>query len=117
MARITAMPAATPNDRLLRFEDLTVNLDAYRVQRGGVNVHLGPTEYRLLCYLLRNPGRVHSRRALIDAAWPSGANVRLSSVDMYILRLRRALAIRGTVDLIQTIHATGYALRPPEAAD
>ena len=103
-------------DRVLKGADVTVDLGAFRVRRRGVVVHLGPIEYRLLCHFLRHQHEVQSRDALIRAAWPSGAQLRPATVDMHILRLRRALAVGDAGDVIHTIRAAGYLFgnSPPE---
>jgi two-component system phosphate regulon response regulator PhoB len=95
---------------VLHYGDICVDLDAYRVTRAGVLVHLGPTEYRLLCFLLEHPCCVHSREDLIAAAWPEGTHIRSCTVDMHILRLRRALMAHGGYDRISTIKSAGYML-------
>ncbi len=99
----------------LAFADLTMDLVAHRVSRDGRSVHLGPTEYRLLQYLLRNPGRVFSREQLLDAVWGRDVYVEARTVDVHIRRLRKALNGEGEVDLIRTVRASGYALDRPSA--
>jgi two-component system phosphate regulon response regulator PhoB len=103
-----ARPA--PADQALRFRDLAMDLGAHRVTRGGAAVHLGPTEFRLLRYLLERPGRVFSREQLLDAVWGREAEVELRTVDVHIRRLRKALNDGGRPDLVRTVRAAGYAL-------
>jgi two-component system phosphate regulon response regulator PhoB len=103
-----ARPA--PVDQALRFKDLAMDLGAHRVTRGGAAVHLGPTEFRLLRYLLERPGRVFSREQLLDAVWGREAEVELRTVDVHIRRLRKALNDGGRPDLVRTVRAAGYAL-------
>ena len=64
---------------------------AHRVTRAGKPVHLGPTEFRLLRFLMERPGRVFSREQLLDAVWGRDAEVELRTVDVHIRRLRKAL--------------------------
>lgn len=103
-----ARPAAAAD--VLRFRDLAVDLGAHRVTRGGASIHLGPTEFRLLCFFLERPGRVFSREQLLDAVWGRDAEVELRTVDVHIRRLRKALNEGGRPDLLRTVRAAGYAL-------
>src|SRR6188474_210239 len=77
-------------DRLHR-GDIVVDRVAHRVKRAGKEVHLGPTEFRLLDYLMQHPGRVFSREQLLDAVWGSEVYVEARTVDVHIGRLRKAL--------------------------
>ena len=97
-------------DELLTFADLTMDLAAHRVMRGGEEVHLSPTEFRLLRQLLERPGRVFSRDQLLDLVWGHDQDVELRTVDATIRRLRRALNESGRQDLLRTVRAAGYAL-------
>jgi two-component system phosphate regulon response regulator PhoB len=101
---------------VLRFADLTMDLAAHRVARNGREVHLSPTEYRLLRQLLESPGRVFSRGQLLDLVWGRDQDVELRTVDATIRRLRRALNAGGEADLLRTVRATGYALDYPTVA-
>ncbi len=102
----------------LDFADLNMDLAAHRVRRAGREVHLGPTEFRLLHYLLQHPGRVFSREQLLDAVWGRDVYVEARTVDVHIRRLRKALNGEGEADLIRTVRAAGYALdRPAENQD
>lgn len=113
IARIRAVlrrvrPALT--DQVLEFQDLRLDLAAHRVFRGTREVHLSPTEFRLLRYFLENPGRVFSRAQLLDRVWGGDLDIELRTVDATIRRLRRALNAGGEEDLIRTVRAEGYAL-------
>ncbi len=103
-------------DDLLQFRDLEMDLAAHRVRRGGTEIHLGPTEYRLLHYFMQRPGRVFSREQLLDAVWGRDIYVELRTVDVHIRRLRKALNGAGGGDLIRTVRAAGYALDTLETA-
>mgnify|MGYP001051946572 CR=1 FL=1 len=94
----------------LRFKDLLVDLDAYRVSRAGRMIELGPTEYRLLCFFLRHPSKVFTRENLIESVWPADASIDVRTVDVHIGRLRRSLRRHGQADLIRTVRSVGYAL-------
>ncbi len=78
-------------DEVLSFGDLSMDLAAHRVTRSGREVHLSPTEFRLLRQLLESPGRVFSRGQLLDLVWGRDQDVELRTVDATIRRLRRAL--------------------------
>ena len=90
---------------------LSLDRSAHRVTRDGVEVHLGPTEFRLLDFFMQNPGRVFSREQLLDAVWGSDVYVEARTVDVHIGRLRKALA-KGApgFDPIRTVRSAGYAL-------
>ena len=83
---------------------------AHRVTRNDVEVHLGPTEFRLLDYFIQHPGRVFSREQLLDAVWGSDVYVETRTVDVHIGRLRKALSKGGGEDPIRTVRSAGYAL-------
>ncbi|MDO9247140.1 MAG: phosphate regulon transcriptional regulator PhoB, partial [Phenylobacterium sp.] len=70
--------------------DLVIDRVAHRVKRAGSEIHLGPTEFRLLDYLMQHPGRVFSREQLLDAVWGSDVYVEARTVDVHIGRLRKA---------------------------
>lgn len=99
-------------DEVLRCADLEINMTERRCLRGGVPVHLGPKEFRLLEVLLRNQGRVYSRALLLDLVWGQDADIELRTVDVHIRRLRKAVNAHGP-DLIRTVRAMGYAIEPP----
>jgi two-component system phosphate regulon response regulator PhoB len=99
----------------LEFDDLKLDLVRHRVTRRGRDVHLGPTEFRLLRYLLEHPGRVFSREQILDAVWGHDAEIELRTVDVHIRRLRKALNAGGGPDLIRTVRAAGYALDRADA--
>ncbi|MDP3173787.1 MAG: phosphate regulon transcriptional regulator PhoB [Phenylobacterium sp.] len=96
-------------DRLHR-GDIIVDRVAHRVKRGGKEVHLGPTEFRLLDYLMQHPGRVFSREQLLDAVWGSDVYVEARTVDVHIGRLRKALNDEAQADPIRTVRSAGYSL-------
>ncbi len=106
-----AQPQLT--SEVLQFEDLTMDLAAHRVRRGSRDVHLGPTEFRLLRHLMQHPGRVFSREQLLDAVWGHDVYVEPRTVDVHIRRLRKALNTGPEADLIRTVRAAGYALDHP----
>ncbi|MDB5445464.1 MAG: phoB [Phenylobacterium sp.] len=94
----------------VRCGDIIIDRVGHRVKRAGREVHLGPTEFRLLDYLMRHPGRVLSREQLLDAVWGSDVYVEARTVDVHIGRLRKALNLPQTDDPIRTVRAAGYSL-------
>lgn len=90
--------------------DLEVDRTSHKVSRNGNEIHLGPTEFRLLDYLIQHPGRVFSRERLLDAVWGSDIYVEARTVDVHVGRLRKALKIDGLPDPIRTVRSAGYAL-------
>lgn len=96
-------------DRLAQ-GDIVVDRVAHRVRRGDREVHLGPTEFRLLDHLMQHPGRVFSREQLLDAVWGSDVYVEVRTVDVHIGRLRKALIAGEETDPIRTVRSAGYSL-------
>jgi two-component system phosphate regulon response regulator PhoB len=111
MARVKAILRRSAPDRVaevLNVSDIELDRFAHKVTRGPREVHLGPTEFRLLEYLMESPGRVLSRSQLLDGVWGRDAFVDERTVDVHIGRLRKAL-IRGKErDPIRTVRGAGY---------
>jgi len=103
-----ARPA--PADEVLRYGDVIMDLAAHRVRRNGRELHLGPTEFRLLRFFLENPGRVFTREQLLDRVWGRDIYVEPRTVDVHIRRLRKAINGPKERDLIRTVRSAGYAL-------
>jgi two-component system phosphate regulon response regulator PhoB len=95
---------------VVRVGDIEIDRAAHRVRRGGAEVHLGPTEYRLLDHLIQHPGRVFSREQLLDAVWGSDVYVEARTVDVHVGRLRKALNVADGEDPIRTVRSAGYSL-------
>jgi len=91
-------------------ESGTLRLDpvTHRVTGNGIQLDLGPTEFRLLHYLMSNPERVHSRSQVLDRVWGDRVFVEDRTVDVHIRRLRQALAASGHEEMIQTVRGVGY---------
>ena len=95
----------------VQFGDLVIDRVAHRVKRNDDEIHLGPTEFRLLDYLMQHPGRVFSREQLLDAVWGSDIYVEARTVDVHIGRLRKALNRNDALpDPIRTVRSAGYSL-------
>src|SRR5579863_9143721 len=112
MARVRALLRRARPDRvaaLLIAGDLSLDRENWRVSRGDRNVHLGPTEFRLLEYLMAKPGRVFSRAQLLDSIWGFSAEIDERTVDVHVGRLRKALSRGKERDPIRTVRGAGYA--------
>jgi two-component system phosphate regulon response regulator PhoB len=113
IARVRAVLRRTRpalDGEVLAYEDLTMDLASHRVRRAGRDVHLGPTEFRLLRHLMEHQGRVFSREQLLDLVWGRDVYVEPRTVDVHIRRLRKALNRDDETDLIRTVRSAGYAL-------
>jgi two-component system phosphate regulon response regulator PhoB len=94
---------------VLKAGDLEIDRQSHRVRRSGRDLHLGPTEYRLLEYLMRHPGRVYSREQLLDGVWGNDVYVDERTVDVHVGRLRKAINRGREADPIRTVRGAGYA--------
>ena len=94
----------------LCFADIEMDLTAHKVTRGGKATHLGPTEFRLLRHFMEHPGRVFSREQLLDSVWGHDVYVEPRTVDVHIRRLRKALDVGRSPDVIRTVRSAGYAM-------
>jgi two-component system phosphate regulon response regulator PhoB len=90
--------------------DVELDRSAFRVKRGPREVRLGPTEFRLLEFLMQSPGRVYSRSQLLDSVWGQNVYVDERTVDVHIGRLRKALNRGKEVDPIRTVRGAGYSI-------
>ena len=111
-ARINALLRRTDPQlvtTLLKAGDLELDRQSHRVRRSGRDLHLGPTEYRLLEYLMRHPGRVYSREQLLDGVWGNDVYVDERTVDVHVGRLRKAINRGREADPIRTVRGAGYA--------
>jgi two-component system phosphate regulon response regulator PhoB len=112
MARIKAILRRASPERiasLLSIGDVQLDREAHRVTRNGREVRLGPTEYRLLEFLMQSPGRVFSRTQLLDGVWGHDVYVDERTVDVHIGRLRKAINRGRDKDPIRTVRGSGYA--------
>jgi two-component system phosphate regulon response regulator PhoB len=112
-ARIRALLRRTRPELVeerLEYADIVLDRGSRRVTRQGRNIHLGPTEFRLLDFLMQRPGRVFSRERLMDAVWGPNTYVELRTVDVHVGRLRKALRVNGSDDPIRTVRSAGYSL-------
>jgi two-component system, OmpR family, phosphate regulon response regulator PhoB len=113
MARVRAILRRSSPERIagvLAVEDVHLDREAHRVTRAGRELRLGPTEFRLLEYLMENPGRVFSRTQLLDGVWGRDVYVDERTVDVHIGRLRKSINRGKEKDLIRTVRGAGYAM-------
>jgi two-component system OmpR family response regulator len=103
---------AEPESSRLTFEDIELDEDAHEVTRGGQNVELTATEYRLLRYLMLNPRRVLTRAQLLEHVWEYDFGGDARVLETYVSYLRKKLDVHGP-PLIHTVRGVGYALRQP----
>ncbi len=102
-------PARRASRSVLESGDLELDREKRRVSRAGREVHLGPTEFRLLEFLMESPGRVFSREQLLDGVWGRDIYIDERTVDVHVGRLRKALNRGREPDPIRTVRGAGYA--------
>lgn len=110
VARIQAVlrRAKSAEDEVITAGVLKLDSAGHRVSSDGRELHLGPTEYRLLRFLITHADRVYSRTQLLDRVWGANVYVEERTVDVHIRRLRKALAEAGADNYIQTVRGAGY---------
>ena len=89
--------------------DIELDRETRRVRRASREIHLGPTEFRLLEFLMRSPGRVFTREQLLDGVWGHDVYVDERTVDVHIGRLRKQINRGTTKDPIRTVRGAGYS--------
>lgn len=112
IARVNALirrTNVTYSDEELNFEDIKINLKEFKVFRANKQIHLGPTEFKMLNHFMQNPKRVFSREQLLNSIWGHGVFIEERTIDTHVRRLRKALNLDGKKDLIRTIRGTGYS--------
>jgi len=114
LARVNALlrRAAAPGEEMLEAGELRLDPVGHRVSAGEAEVTLGPTEYRLLKFLLENPERVFTRGQLLDQVWGRNVYIEERTVDVHVRRLRQALEPSGMDRYVQTVRGAGYRLSP-----
>ena len=95
---------------IVSFKNIKIDRLARRVYRGDKEIKLGPTEYNLLNFFIKNPTRVYSREQLLNQVWGNDIYVESRTVDVHIRRLRKAINLDDQDDLIRTVRSAGYAL-------
>ena len=102
-------PLFEEKEKIITFEDISMDLVERKVKRGDNYLHLSPTEFRLLKMLMKEPGKVFSREVLLKSVWGENIYVESRTVDVHIRRLRKSLNQYGP-DYIRTVRANGYAI-------
>jgi two-component system phosphate regulon response regulator PhoB len=118
LARIQALlrrSAPAGAQERVAFDGLTLDQAGHRVLAEGRSIALGPTEYRLLAFLMTHPDRVYSRGQLLDRVWGGNVYVEERTVDVHIRRLRKALEQSGFDRFVQTVRGAGYRFSMQEA--
>ncbi len=113
MARVRAILRRSSPERIantLTVGEITLDRDAHQVKRNGRALRLGPTEFRLLEFLMQRPGRVFSRPQLLDGVWGRDVYVDERTVDVHIGRLRKAINRGREKDPIRTVRGAGYSI-------
>jgi two-component system phosphate regulon response regulator PhoB len=113
IARIGSLLRRASPERIaaiLTAGDIELDRERRRVSRAGREISLGPTEFRLLEFLMQSPGRVFSREQLLDAVWGREVYIDERTVDVHVGRLRKALNRGRSVDPIRTVRSSGYSL-------
>jgi two-component system phosphate regulon response regulator PhoB len=119
MARIRAVlrrKAPEALDSAVELGSLRLDPATRRVVRGDVEVKVGPTEFRLLHFLMTHPERVHSRAQLLDRVWGDHVFIEERTVDVHVKRLREALSPVGCATMIETVRGAGYRVTLQAAA-
>lgn len=113
LARVRALLRRSKPERVadvLSLGEIQLDRVRKRVTRGGRDIDLGPTEYRLLEFLMERPGRVFTREQLLDGVWGSEVYIDERTVDVHVGRLRKALNRGNDVDPIRTVRGAGYSI-------
>ena len=112
MARVRSLLRRARPERIagrLQAGDLMLDRTARRVRRGERDIHLGPTEFRLLEHLMEKPGRVFTRAQLLDSVWGDAAEIDERTVDVHVGRLRKAIVRGRERDPLRTVRGAGYS--------
>jgi len=118
VARVNAlMRRRAPHaaDVTLSYANVSLNARQHEARVDGNVVAIGSTEFRLLAFLMANPERVFSRAHILDQVWGDHRFIEERTVDVHVLRLRKALQPYGVGELVQTVRGVGYRLAAPRA--
>ena len=114
VARVKALlrRSGAPENDVLEASGIRIDLVSHRLTIEGKNINIGPTEYRLLELLMRNPDRVFERDQLLDRVWGRSSYIETRTVDVHVLRLRKVLKPFGLDGTVQTVRSVGYRFTP-----
>jgi len=98
-------------DKIIRHNDISMDLSTYKVFRGTKSVHLGPTEFKILQLFVQQPRTIYSRRQIIDYVWGADKDIAHRTIDVHVNRIRTLMKLeKDRYQLIKTIRAAGYCL-------
>lgn len=102
------------SSKIMEYRDLKIDLASYRVTKGAREIHLGPTEFKILQCLVEAPKKIFSRESLMQYVWGKSTNVEVRTIDVHINRLRSALkSSSDEIPFIKTVRSMGYCLSLP----
>ena len=113
IARVNALlRRANPmtSEDFVEYGDIKIDRIERKVYRANKEIKLGPTEFKLLNFLIKNPKRVYSREQLLENVWSDNINVENRTIDVHIRRLRQAINTNSKKSYIRTVRSAGYAL-------
>ena len=114
IARINAIlkrsRSKTQVSNTVQFQDISIDQSQKKVFRQDRKINLGPTEYNILLFLVKNKQRVFSRDQILNKIWPHNVHVDARTVDVHIRRLRKQLNLPGEIDYIRTVRSAGYSI-------
>jgi two-component system phosphate regulon response regulator PhoB len=116
IARINAILKRSRNKtqvaNTIQFQEIYIDQSQKKVFRQDRKINLGPTEYNILLFLVKNKQRVFSRDQILNKIWPHNVHVDARTVDVHIRRLRKQLNQPGDIDYIRTVRSAGYSIDP-----
>ncbi len=105
-------------DKVIKYKDLSMDLGTYKVVRSSKQIHLGPTEFKILQLLVQSPKVIFSRQQIVDYVWGTDHKVEPRTVDVHVNRLRTLIKIRkDELPFIKTVRSSGYCLNLPGEID
>lgn len=98
-------------DKIIKHNDISMDLSTFRVYRGNKQVHLGPTEFKILQLFVQKPKNIYSRRQIIDYVWGVDKEIAQRTIDVHVNRIRTLMKLNtDQYQLIKTIRSAGYCL-------
>lgn len=105
-------------DKIIKYKDISMDLATYKVMRDKKDIHLGPTEFKILQLLIQSPKTIFSRQQVIDYVWGTDMNIEHRTVDVHVNRIRSLIRIhKDEIPFIKTVRAAGYCLNLPGEVD
>lgn len=97
-------------NKMIQYKDISIDLTNYRVTKNGEEIHLGPTEFKILHLLLQAPKVTFSRQDIIEKVWPTSKNIDVRTVDVHINRIRNSIRHKDSQVFIKTVRSLGYCI-------